>query len=373
MDTKRFSDSIRCVYIDPAVENDPRTIKIAAKINAPIEKLGTPEQVFESINRAPDPISAGKRTLFLTVNKGRFLKGCPGTRYYECCRYMILNVGSYCPMDCAYCILQTFFHPPVLQFFINHEDMFAELETFLTTTACRRIGTGEYTDSLIWSTWTSLAEKLVTRFGQQSKVALELKTKTNLVAGLEGLAHNRKTILAWSLNSESVIRANEIGTASLRERLTAAKRCQDWGYPLAFHFDPIVIKDGAEDAYGAVIRELFDSIDPNNIAWISLGTLRCMPALKNVIHRRFPDSDIMYGEFITGLDGKMRYFKPLRIKIYQEMIRLIRQLAPTVTLYFCMESGDVWERTLGFLPDAYGGLANLLDTSAIDQCRLDSV
>jgi spore photoproduct lyase len=370
--SRRFRDAIRCIYLDPAIENDPLTMKIAAGINAPIKKVCTPEAVFEAINRSPDPIAAGKASLFLTVNKGRFLRGCPGTREYECCRYMILHVGTYCIMDCAYCILQTFFHPPVLQYFINQKEMFAELDHFLNTTSHRRIGTGEYTDSLIWTVWTPLVEKLVTRFGRQSQAALELKTKTDLIGGLEHLEHNRKTILAWSLNTEAVIRENEIGTATLKERFEAAARCQAWGYPLAFHFDPIIIKDGAEDEYGEVIRHLFERIDPENIAWISIGTFRCMPPLKNIIRRRFPHSDIIYGEFIAGLDGKMRYFKPLRVKIYRAIIEAIRAWAPSVTLYYCMESADVWEQTMGYRPNTRGSLANLLDASAIHQCRLES-
>jgi spore photoproduct lyase len=364
-------DPIKYVYIDPAVENDPQTNRILEKIQAQDTQVASAEQVFEVVNRAADPIKAGKEVLFLTANKGRFIRGCPGTRHYECCHYMILHVGSFCPMDCAYCILQTFFHPPVLQYFINQAAMFAELEHFFETTDCRRIGTGEYTDSLVWAGWTPLVENLVTAFGRQSKVALELKTKTDLIGGLEHLPHQRKTIVAWSLNSEAVIKENEIGTASLGERLEAASRCQAWGYPLAFHFDPLVIRDGAEDEYAEVIERLFRRIDPENIAWISLGTMRCMPPLKHIIHRRFPQSGLMYGEFISGLDGKLRYFKPLRIKLYCTIIRMIRQRAPDAAIYFCMESGDVWEQTMGFRPEDRGGLATLLDDRAVYQCRLD--
>jgi spore photoproduct lyase len=362
---------IKCVYIDPAVESDPQTNVVLKKIHAQDIQVATAEQVFDGIHRTADPIKAGKETLFLTENKGRFIRGCPGTRHYKCCRYMILHFGSYCPMDCAYCILQTFFHPPVLQYFMNQQAMFAELEHFLKTTNGRRLGTGEYTDSLVWAGWTSLVENLVTVFGRQSKVALELKTKTDLIGGLEHLDHRRKTIVAWSLNSEAVIKENEIGTASLQERLEAASRCQAWGYPVAFHFDPLVIREGSEDEYAEVIQRLFSLIDPDNIAWISLGTMRCMPPLKNIIHRRFPQSGLMYGEFIAGLDGKMRYFKPLRVKLYRAIIRMIRKWAPDAMLYFCMESGEVWEQTMGFRPNGRSGLATLLDNRAIYQCRLD--
>jgi hypothetical protein len=47
-----------------------------------------------------------------------------------------------------------------------------------------------------------------------------------------------------------------------------------------------------------------------------------MPTLKPIIARRFPASKIVYGEFITGLDNKMRYFKPLRIALYRQMAGL---------------------------------------------------
>ena len=371
MATYPFINQIQRVFVDPVVEDNPQTLEIVSRINAPIVNVCEPEQVFEFVNRTGDPIGTGKRVMFLTANKGRFLRNCPGTRHYECCRYMILHVGTYCPMDCAYCILQTFFHPPLLQYFVNHDAMDAELDHFFQKTSLRRVGTGEYTDSLIWSGWTSLVEKLVTRFGRQGRVALELKTKTDNVRSLEFLEHNRKTIVAWSLNADKVIAQNEIGTAPLLARLDAAASCQSWGYPLAFHFDPIIVKDDIEEDYVTVVNQLFDRIDPENIAWISLGTLRFMPSLKQIIQRRFPDSDIVYGEFIAGLDGKRRYFKPLRINIYRRLIHAIRSRAPKVTLYFCMESRDVWDQTLGWARGTQGNLASRLDASAIMQCRLN--
>ncbi len=370
MDAAHIIDQIQSIFVDPAVEKNPQTRAILSRVNAEHEEVCPPEAVFEFINQADDPIEAGKKVLFLTQNKGRFVRGCPGTRDYECCRYMILHVGTYCPMDCAYCILQTFFHPPVLQYFVNHDDMDAELNHFLSTTTARRIGTGEYTDSLVWSGWTPLVANLVGRFGRQKRVALELKTKTANVDELEHLDHRRKTIMAWSLNTERVIAANEIGTASLQARLEAAVRCQNWDYPLAFHFDPIIVQEGAEEAYNAVVERLFDLIDPNNIAWISLGTFRYGPPLKPIIQRRFPESDVIYGEFISGLDNKMRYFKPLRINIYRSIIQSIRSRAPNLTIYFCMESRDVWERTLGFAEGVDNTWADRLDARAVAICRL---
>jgi hypothetical protein len=87
--------------------------------------------LYQWINSAADPVGRGKQVLYLTRNKGGFLKPCPGTREYTCCDYQILHVASFCTMDCSYCILQSYFHPPLLQFFVNREDLDGELTDFL--------------------------------------------------------------------------------------------------------------------------------------------------------------------------------------------------------------------------------------------------
>jgi spore photoproduct lyase len=189
---------------------------------------------------------------------------------------------------------------------------------------------------------------------------------------LKELPHNRKTIAAWSVNTVRVIAAEEQRTASLAARLKAAARCESWGYPLAFHFDPIVIYDGCEAEYEGVVRKIFANVSPDSVVWISLGSLRFMPSLKPLIQKRFPKSRIIYGEFITGLDGKMRYFKPLRIAVYQRIIACIRKLAPRVCIYFCMEDDEVWQKCLGFTASDKGGLYKMLDEQALKHCDLNS-
>ena len=133
-----------------------------------------------------------------------------------------------------------------------------------------------------------------------------------------------------------------------------------------------MIYDGCEKDYAQVIQNLFSAVSADNITWISLGTLRFPPALKTIIENRFPESKIIYEEFITGSDGKMRYFKPLRIRLYRKIIEIIRELAPDVLVYLCMEDDEVWKESLGFKPSAVGGLAHMLDMSAIKHCHLET-
>ncbi len=274
-------------------------------------------------------------------------------------------------MECSYCILQVYFQPPKLQNFVNHNELEAELNQLFADNSIARVGTGEFTDSMIWEKWTDLCKFLVPKFAKQSSCVLELKTKTVAINNLKYLSHNRKTIISWSLNTEKIIFNQERGTASLAARLKAAAKCKLWGYPLAFHFDPIIIYDGCEADYKNVIKQLFKYVSPDNIVWISLGTFRFIPALKYIIEQRFYDSKIVYGEFLTGLDNKMRYFKSLRIKIYQKIISMIKKTAPNILVYFCMEDEEVWKKTLGFVPSDKGGLPKMLDKSAAYHCCLD--
>ena len=97
-----------------------------------------------------------------------------------------------------------------------------------------------------------------------------------------------------------------------------------------------------------------------------------MTDLKEIIKNRFPESKIIYGEFIQGLDRKMRYFKPIRIALYKTIIEAIRDFSPDVLIYFCMEDDEVWSKSLGFLPSEKGGLSAMLDERAITHCGLVS-
>lgn len=358
------------VYVEREVADLPCVKSIQRKLGRQGRIIDSMAPVFKAVSQAADPVAKGKRTLVLKRNKGAFVRDCPGTRRYTCCGYKILHIGTFCTMDCAYCILQSYFHPPVLQFFVNHDALFKELESVFSLNEVSRIGTGEFTDSLIWEKWSDLTPELVARFSRQRRAVLELKTKTVAVEALGSLDHRRKTIVAWSLNTKPVLQNEERRTASLASRISAAKQCEAWGYPLAFHFDPIVLYEGCERDYRTVIDMLFSRISADNIVWISLGTFRFMPALKKIIQRRFEKSKIVYGEFIQGLDGKMRYFKPLRIEIYKKMIARIRKAAPNVLIYFCMEDDEVWEKSMGMLPAEQGGLAKMLDRRAAQICGL---
>lgn len=365
---------IKTIYIDEQLKDLKETKKIIDNFDKDVQIKITENtsEVFKIIQSSANPILSAKENLLLTSNKGAFVRECPGTSNYKCCGYKILHIGSFCTMDCSYCILQSYFHPPLLQFFLNHDDMIQELDDkIFNNPRISRIGTGEFTDSLIWEYWTDLPEMLVKKFADQDRACLELKTKTVAIDFLKNIEHNQKTIISWSMNTPGIIKSDERKTSTLDSRLKAASKCASWGYPLAFHFDPLFIYKGWEKDYEFTINEIFRLIPWQSIAYISLGSFRFMPSLKPIIQNRFPDSKIVYGEFILGLDGKMRYYKPLRIDLYKKIVGMIKKHAPEVCLYFCMEDDDVWSKVFGFIPEAQGdSISDMLDKSVQKHCGL---
>lgn len=312
-----------------------------------------------------DPL--GKGTLNLLAYKGEFFKPCPGTNNYICCGYRILNVGTNCPMDCSYCILQAYFNNPYIRIFSNLEEQLQAVLEQIDSAPGRihRIGTGEFTDSLAVDHLTGWAEMLIPPFSARKNVVLEFKTKSDNIDGLLRASERDRIVVSWSLNNSFVSTKEEHGAPSVRKRLDAARRCQREGFVVGFHFDPLVAHPGWRDDYRRAVDLLETMIDPDRVIWISMGALRFMPALKQVIRDRHPETRILDGEFIQGLDGKMRYFKPIRIEMYNAVSGMLIDWHREPGLYLCMESDEVWKESMGWSPGSSEGLSSFLDSRAI--------
>lgn len=305
-----------------------------------------------------------KSILYLTHYNGEVIKPCPGTPSYICCGYKIINIGINCPLDCSYCILQAYINQPFLRIYSNLPDRISEIEDYLEKNAheVHRFGTGEFTDSLALDHITGWSNYLIPIIQKMENASLELKTKTDNIDGVLRLPFRDRIIISWSLNTRRIISWEERGTASLKKRILSARKCQEEGFFVGFHFDPIIQYQGLKDDMEEVIDLLSGHIDPTKMIWISMGTMRFMPSLKDIIQKRHPKSFVLDGEFIKGLDGKYRYFKPIRIEIYSFMNEMLRKWSSEPAIYLCMESDEVWRKSLGWSVGDSIGLKGYLDS-----------
>jgi len=338
------------VFVEQAVFDLPYTREILERIpNVPVQVISDSKEIGRFLIEGSDPIAEAKKCLLINSQKGEFVKPCPCTPRYLGCNYYVINLDLNCPMDCSYCILQFYLEHPLITIPVNKVDLWRQLSDFLSANKERRIriGTGELGDSLAMDHITHRSVELIEFFRRWPKAYLELKTKTTNIGNILKTDPANNIIIAWSLNSESRAEAEEHGAPPVKERIRAAREVVDRGYRVAFHFDPIIYTEDWEKGYKEVIDNLFRKVEATRIAWISIGSLRFPPALKSVIKRRFPQSGIIYEEFIKGLDGKNRYFKPKRMEMYRKIVNWMQQKGgENLPLYFCMESCEIWEKCL---------------------------
>ncbi len=277
----------------------------------------------------------------LIENKGKFIKPCPGTPKHVCCGYMIIDFAHGCNLGCKYCILNYYFRDKPLEYFININDMILEVNTYLNSNnRLVRFGTGEFTDSLLFEKEYPIYDRLIPIISKRKNAVLEIKTKTINIEPLLKIKERNNIIVSWSLNTDKIAREEEVFAPSVEERINAAKLVQNEGYKLSFHFDPLVYYKGWKEDYKIVIERLFKAIRPESIVYISMGTLRFMSFLKDIIRKS--SRIYSYGEFVTGIDGKYRYFRPLRTEMYITVKKYLTEWVDEEKIYMCMESEDVW-------------------------------
>jgi len=359
-----FPFKIEKIYLEEKAEKDwVSQVVLRSLPNITVERLQDKRSLIKQYLSITDPICVGKKNLLLTHFYGKRLKPCPGTSRHICCGYHVVNTITNCPMDCSYCVLQGYLNNPLLTLYTNLDELLQEVDTFLSgdTRSLHRLGTGELSDSLALDPIFPLSQVLVTFFAKRNNGILELKTKSANVDHLLHLNHQGKTVISWSLNPQKMIEEEEIRTAPLRERIDAAKRCQDAGYPIGFHFDPLIYDEDWGKGYQETIFSLFSQIDPKRVIWISLGGFRYPPQLKGIAKERFPNTKIFLGELFPGKDGKFRYLKEVRVDIYQKMLGWLREVDPDLFIYLCMESHAVWKEVFGWAPSSSHHLNHMFE------------
>jgi spore photoproduct lyase len=344
------------LYIEESVATEPFTQRVQQRLpQVPCERVTEIDALW-----AADRLSGA---LLLARQRGPFLRFCPGTPKHICCLYENLDVAAGCDLGCRYCILQGYLNTPCTTLYTNIGDMFTELDQALQhhPGQFHRIGTGELSDSMTFDHITDLSVDLVNYFARQDNAVIELKSKNVHIENLISLDHKRRAILSWSVNAEPICRSEEAGAPTLQDRLAAAKIVQEAGYRLGFHFDPMIYFDGWQNYYKETVDRIFSFARPENIAWISLGALRYPSAMDEIIREAHPDSNIVLGELLPGVDKKLRYFKSMRIEMFSQMYQWIKSYGYNDGVYLCMESDEIWSKSFGWSPGNSVGLKKILD------------
>lgn len=279
---------------------------------------------------------AAKRSVFLTVQKGLLLR--PLSRPYGQGKpeyYLYTETG--CPFDCQYCFLQTWLTEPVPTIFVNRGQLYDQIKEAVTANnGSLYIHAGEMADALYWDPLTLQSETLVRACRDFPGLTCELRTKSDTVDRLLSVSEPPENLLlSWTLCPEDDILMFEPGTARLDERLSAMAAAAKAGFSVALRFDPVICHGNFEEKYSSLLRRVSKSL-PGRPVEISTGSLRMTGKCLALARKRFPRSRLFAGELVPCFDGKWRYARPIRKKVYDVIGRACRDLWD-LPIQLCME------------------------------------
>jgi spore photoproduct lyase len=325
------------IFVEKAVEDLPLTRRILNKFSrVPREEI-------------PDAQLLKKTADMTWAKKGLVLarmRADPLKEFRAMGRYYSLDLISNCHLECTYCILQSYLeNNPVITIFTNVEEILERLADHLAQLpAGSVIGTGKIADSLALDGISEHTKYLVPFFARfnvgahgHAPLRLELKTKSDQIQNLLGLDHGGRTVVSWSMNPPEIIAREEFKTASFEERLAAALLVSEAGYPVGFHFDPVIAHEGWRENYRRATDRIFESVPPEKIAWMSVGTLRFPARQARIMRKRFPKNASVLEGLISTSRRFLHYSDELREEVQRHLEERILRSLPRERIYRCMD------------------------------------
>lgn len=344
------------IYIDEKSRSSALALRVLDLF--PSEKISFVSEAPLQNQKGPmtaEQFSRSKKLLYVKPFDGYFFKRCPGAtqkKALTCCNYYVLNLGSQCNMNCSYCYLQSYLNTPYMMMYSNIDQALHELDEMAKAhpDLPYRVGTGEVMDSLSLDEITLFSRTLIEFFKKYPKWTLEFKTKSDKVDQFLDCDHAGNVVVSWSMNSPEITRREEHGTASMIDRLAAARRCADRGFKVAFHIDPLVYYPDWKNGYQQLVDAITSQFTPNEVHIISLGALRFQPEQRHMMRERFGMSSMVTSaEMFHSDGGKMRYDLRLRQEMFDFVIEAFKAKNTAGVsangqwrIFLCMETPETW-------------------------------
>ncbi|GGH18756.1 spore photoproduct lyase [Paenibacillus segetis] len=309
---KRFDPDL--IFFEPQSLDYP----LGEQLYKHFEQAGIPLKMTTSHNRVtgiPGDTDAqkyrnAKRTLVVGVRKTlKFDTSKPSAEY-------AIPLATGCAGHCHYCYLQTTMSSkPYIRVYVNLDEILAAAEKYIEErkpeiTTFEAACTG---DPVSFEHLTGALRYYIEFMGKQPYGRLRFVTKYDNVDSLLDANHRGHTRIRFSINSSYVIRNFEPATSGFEERIEAAGKIAEAGYPLGFIMAPIMIYDGWKEDYLELIKKLHERIGDIDIVDLEFELIqhRFTKVAKNTIMKRYPktklDMDEENRQMKWGRYGRYKY------------------------------------------------------------------
>jgi len=332
------------VFVDETVSSEPLVQQILARLD------GVPHSVVEGheglpakLEDAAGSIARQKKHLFLAGKRGAWLKRFRANECGDTVEQYYLTHIHGCPMDCEYCYLQGYFETHVPTVYVELDELFDAVREAIAQNPekAKRFHVGELCDALALDHLVTLSPPLIEIFGTARNATVEFRTKTTNVESLLATEPNENVVVSWTFTPANVAQAYERGAASVQARIDAARACQSAGYRVGVRFDPIFRSDTYDEDYAELISALAAALSPDRIDSVVLGAFRYTAEMERAVRQRDPGTRLFLDEFVRCGDGKFRYFRPIRLKMYAAIAQRLRSVWPAVPIELAMEPPDL--------------------------------
>lgn len=246
------------VYVEPDALEYPsgkRLIKKFADMGVEIRETTSHNQIrnlpgenhFQKYRIAKSTLVIGvRRTLKFDTSK-------PSAEY-------AIPLATGCMGHCHYCYLQTTMgSKPYIRTYVNIDEIFEAAQNYMDERApeSTRFEASCTSDIVGVDHLTHHLKQAIEFFGKSKHGKLRFVTKFAHVDHLLAADHQGKTRFRFSINDDYIIKYFEPGTSRLHERIEAAVKVAEAGYPLGFIVAPIYLHDGWEEGY----LEMFEILE----------------------------------------------------------------------------------------------------------------
>lgn len=320
-----------------------RTRALLDKLDSHMEDLRTRAKVYPT-----DPLRGlthAKPKLEERRAPTRVFTLCPFfSKDANCCGLYTIEAASGCALGCSFCAVSALLGDTV-EFSTDLVDRLAEVE--IDPDRFYHVSTGQSSDSLVWGNRHGILDALFDFARRHPNIQLELKTKSNRIDYLRRHEIPDNILCTWLVNTDTIIRNEEHGTATLRGRLQAARRVADRGCRVGFHINPVIHYQGWREDYTSLIGQMMALFSPDELDFVCLGVASFTHPVVREIRRRGGETKALQMPLVEDPKGKLTYPQATRIELYSTLYQAMQPWHGKLFVSLCMETTPVWQAVLG--------------------------
>jgi len=230
-----------------------------------------------------------------------------------------------CVYDCSYCFLKWAFKTEHMVFFINYDDIKAQISSHVNALHSEWMSkdiwmySSDYSDIQWMESISWFNKEFIPYFETLSGVKMEIRTKSgNIQSLLQLWVVPKNTEIAFSLNPQELIDSYESKTASLQMRIKAINTLLNAWWNVGLRLLPLLPVKNYKQIYSDFFTLLQSEIDISRISSSFSSGLLFTKKDYNTMLKKYPNLDVLHLLSLEE-DNFYRESKEIRNWFYSEI------------------------------------------------------